>query len=82
MHIKKNIAISDSGFIFNPGTGDSFSTNPVGLEMIRLMQEGKKREDIILALTNKYHVEASTAEKDFSEFLMMLQTLQLVQENE
>lgn len=82
MHIKKNIAISDSGFIFNPGTGDSFSTNPVGLEMIRLIQEGKKREDIVLALTNKYHVEPTTAEKDLAEFLMMLQTLQLVQENE
>ncbi|MBM3918427.1 MAG: hypothetical protein FJ344_02830 [Sphingomonadales bacterium] len=29
--INKNIAISESGFIFNPGTGNSFSTIPNGL---------------------------------------------------
>jgi len=41
MNIKKNIALSDSGFIFNPSTGESFSMNPIGLEIITMLKEGK-----------------------------------------
>ena len=42
MKMRKNIAVSDSGFIFNPGTGDSFSTNPIGMEIISMIKEEKK----------------------------------------
>ncbi|MFM2358786.1 MAG: hypothetical protein RLY16_779, partial [Bacteroidota bacterium] len=34
MQLKKNIATSDAGFIFNPSTGDSFSANPLAAEII------------------------------------------------
>ena len=33
MKIKTNIALSDSGFLFNPSTGDSYSVNPIGQEI-------------------------------------------------
>ena len=39
MKISSNIAVSDSGFIFNPTTGDSFSTNVVGMEIIRILKD-------------------------------------------
>ena len=45
MKIKKNIAISDSGFIFNPSTGESFTVNPIGVEIITLLKEDKVKED-------------------------------------
>jgi len=35
MKISQNIAISENGFLFNPATGDSFSTNACGKEIIR-----------------------------------------------
>jgi hypothetical protein len=41
MRIKKNIAISESGFIFNPAVGDSYSTNPIGAEIIKMLKESK-----------------------------------------
>jgi hypothetical protein len=41
MKISKNIAISDAGLVFNPVTGESFSVNPIGVEIINLMREGK-----------------------------------------
>ncbi|MBK7139734.1 MAG: hypothetical protein IPH74_12225 [Bacteroidetes bacterium] len=46
MQINKNIAISDSGFIFNPSSGDSFSANQIGLEIIRLLKDGKSKIEI------------------------------------
>ena len=42
MTIKKNIATSEEGFLFNPGTGDSFSTNTIGGDIIALLKEDKK----------------------------------------
>lgn len=82
MNINKNIAISDSGFIFNPSSGDSFSTNQVGLEIIRLLQEGKKKEDIISEVVKKYSTDESTLEKDLGDFFLMLSSYQLLNEND
>ena len=35
MKLKKNIATSESGFVFNPSTGDSFSLNTIGAEILK-----------------------------------------------
>lgn len=73
MYINKNIAISESGFIFDPSTGDSYSTNPIGKDIISLVQEGKSKKDIIDFLLHKYEVDLSTIEKDLNDFLYLLQ---------
>ena len=36
MNIRKDIAISDTGFVFDPVTGESFSLNPIGVEILSL----------------------------------------------
>lgn len=82
MELNKNIAVSESGFIFNPLTGDSFSVNPVGQDIFRLLKEEKELEDIIKALHKKYDVERSVIEKDMYDFFLMLRTFQLLKENE
>lgn len=82
MELNKNIAVSESGFIFNPLTGDSFSVNPVGQDVFRLLKEEKELEDIIKALHKKYDVERSVIEKDMYDFFLMLRTFQLLKENE
>jgi hypothetical protein len=78
MQINKNIAISDSGFIFNPSTGDSFSTNQVGMEIIRLLKENKSKEEVISGVVSKFNVDEATVEKDLSDFSLMLNNFQLV----
>ena len=72
MTIRKNIATSDEGFIFNPATGDSFTTNPLGAEIITLLKEDKKLPDIILAICEKYEVEEAQFEKDLDDFVSQL----------
>ena len=54
MKIHSNLAVSDSGFIFNPSNGDSFSMNLVGAELIRLLKEGKSLTEIKKEITSKY----------------------------
>jgi len=82
MRLNTNIAISDSGFIFNPATGDSFSTNNVGLEIIRLLKEEKKKEVIIKNVREKFLIDEATLDKDLVDFLMMLRNYQLLKEDE
>jgi len=78
MEINKNIAISDSGFVFNPSTGDSFSTNQIGVEIINLLKEGKDISEVVNEVTSKYNVEKSNLEKDLGDFFSMLTSFQII----
>lgn len=82
MKIKKNIAISDSGFIFDPSTGDSFATNPIGLEILQLIKQGKTQQEIGAQILEGYATDAASFEKDYYDFVSMLQKLKLTDENE
>ena len=81
MDIRKNIAVSENGFIFNPLTGDSFSVNQTGVFILRKMKEGDSNEDIMKALQAEYELDTYTAEKDLYDFLSLLKSYQLT-ENE
>jgi hypothetical protein len=72
MKLKKNIATSEEGFIFNPSTGDSFSTNPIGIEIISLLKEEKSLTEIIKIICAKYDVDQSQLEFDLDDFTSQL----------
>ncbi len=79
MKLKKNIAISESGFVFDPTTGDSFSMNPIGVEILTLMKEGKSQGDIFHFVLKKYEVERDTFENNYYDFVNMLRQFNLVE---
>ena len=72
MKLRKNIATSEEGFVFNPGTGDSFSTNPIGTEIISLIKEDKSLQVIIDLVCDKYDVDKNQFEKDLDDFVAQL----------
>lgn len=75
--IKKNIALSDTGFVFNPGNGDSFSVNPIGLEILKLLKENKTHDDIKVILLQQYNTEKDVIEKDLYDFIKMIENFNL-----
>ncbi len=77
MKVIKEIKISDNGFVFNSNTGDSFSLNPVGLELIKLISQEKGLEEIKEIFLTRYDVDDLTFEKDFYEFCSMLKLFQI-----
>lgn len=81
MKFQKNIAISDSGFLFNPATGESFSVNPIGLEIINLLRSGKTENEICQAITNNYATEFPIVERDLHDFIHLLKQHQLTDTN-
>ncbi|MBS1518302.1 MAG: PqqD family protein [Bacteroidetes bacterium] len=82
MKIKQNIAISDSGFIFNPTTGDSFSTNPIGQEIIKLLHNSKTEDEIRSFILETYQISRDHFEKDYYDFINVLKKYKLLEENE
>lgn len=82
MQIKKNVAISDSGFVFNPVTGESFTVNPSGQEILNFMKEGASFDEIKQAVMDKYQTDENTFEKDFQDFIDLLQQFQISTEDE
>jgi hypothetical protein len=72
MKLKKNIATSEAGLIFNPGTGDSFSVNNIGAEILAILRENKSQGEIIEYLISKYDTERVQIEKDMDDFVSQL----------
>ena len=82
MKLKNNIALSESGFIFNPNTGESFNLNPTGQKIIELIKEGKEFPEINQFFANNFEIEESIFEKDFEDFIHMLTSYQMLESNE
>ncbi len=72
MRVRKNIATSDEGFLFNPTTGDSFSTNAIGAEIILLMKKDTPASELVDAICEKYDVDKALFERDLEEFTLQL----------
>ena len=79
MKLKKNIATSESGFVFNPGNGDSFSVNDIGAEIISLMKEDRSLTDIIDIISEKYDTGKVQVERDLEDFISLLVSFNLIE---
>ncbi len=82
MMIKKDVAVSDSGFVFNPATGESFSVNPIGTEIIRMIKENKSSQEIVDFVIDHYQTDSVTIDKDFNDFMEMLNLYSLSENDE
>lgn len=82
MQIKKNIAVSESGFVFNPTTGDSYSINQVGQEILAYLGEDKSPGEITGLMTEVYDIDAQSFEKYFYDFISMLKQYELLEEQD
>ena len=64
----KRLAINDSGFVFDPMSGQSFSVNACGLELLRLMQKQTDIEKLKRAVFESFDVSEAVLERDLLEF--------------
>ncbi len=79
MNVRKNIAINDEGFLFNPSTGDSFSTNPIGAELINLLKKNISMEEIVEIICQKYDVDRLLFERDLEDFTIQLKDFNILE---
>ena len=79
MKVRKNIATSDEGFIFNPSTGDSFSTNGIGAEIIRLLKTEMTIKELSELLLEKYDADRMLLERDLEDSTIQLKEFHILE---
>lgn len=82
MRLKRNIAVSESGFIFDPSTGESYSLNSQGVEILTLLKESKTTEEITAYFISEYEVDREDFERYLVDFTGMLKQFKLVEGDE
>ena len=82
MKIKSNIALSESGFIFNPNTGESFTLKPTGQLLFGLLRDGKDYEEIHSHFMDHFDVDEPLFEKDFEDFMHLMTSYQMLESDE
>lgn len=73
----KNLALSDTGFVFDPTTGNTYTLNETGLAIVRLLKIDKTKEDIIQSIISEYEVDSDEIERDYSDMIIQLTELGL-----
>ena len=66
------LAMSDSGFVFDPVSGRSYSVNATGLAILRLLQAPTGLTEVVEALGDQFEGDAATLERDVIEFASVL----------
>ena len=79
MKIKKNIAVSETGFLFDPNSGESFSLNETGKKILKFLEEEKTEDDISEWFINNYDVDETTFETNFNDFLTVLHNYRIIE---
>lgn len=79
MKIKSNIAVSDSGFVFDPTSGDSFTLNEVGRIIFNCIREGLSDDEIYNKLSAEFDVDKTTFDRYFLDFTITLKQYQLIE---
>jgi hypothetical protein len=80
MKINSKIAVSESGFVFDSSTGDAYSLNPIGIEIIEKIKKGLPDDKIKSELMEKYDVAPTLLEKSYDEFLDTLKKLFIIED--
>lgn len=65
----RRLAVSESGFVFDPSSGRSFTVNETGVSILRALQQELGLDAIRRELATDYEVAPQTLERDLSEFL-------------
>jgi hypothetical protein len=66
------LALSDTGFVFDPRSGLSFSANDTGLAALRLLRRGESLEAAADILSRDFEVEPREARAGLDIFITQL----------
>jgi hypothetical protein len=71
-HALRRLAVSESGFVFDPVSGHHFTVNETGLEILRHLQHEKDLSELLELLSREYNASSRELERDVVEFAGML----------
>jgi hypothetical protein len=75
----KNLAISDTGFIFDPFSGKTFTVNEIGMVIIQSLKNGEDVAFIQNKILQEFDTTLDQLDRDISDFLIQLKEQSLIQ---
>jgi hypothetical protein len=66
--ILKRLALSESGFVFDPVSGQSFSVNESGLAILRLAQVDNEVESLVENLARNFDASKTEIRRDVLDY--------------
>jgi hypothetical protein len=82
MKLKRNIAVSESGFLFDPTNGESYSLNEQGLEILSLLKDKKTDLEVTDYMTTIYDISQVEFEKYYFDFMGLLRQYKLLEDEQ
>ncbi|MEK7706242.1 MAG: PqqD family protein [Myxococcota bacterium] len=70
----RDLAVSDSGFVFDPYTGATFSVNPAGQLLLKELKDGRDRAALVASLRESFEIRGEDVERDVDEFVALLKS--------
>lgn len=70
--VLRRLALSESGFVFDPVSGQSFTVNTSGYSVLRKLQNGVGFIALVDELREEFSVDHAVAERDVLEFAGVL----------
>ena len=74
----KNLAISETGFVFDPHSGATFTVNPTGLAVLTGLRDGQSTNQIVESLKTAFDGATNESKDDVVEFVQLLRQHGLV----
>lgn len=70
--VLRRLAVSESGFVFDPASGNSFTVNETGLAILRVLQHDRNLLSMAEQLQREFDVKPRELERDLLEFAGIL----------
>lgn len=68
----QDLALSESGFVFDPSSGATYTANRTGLLIIHALREGLSRAAVVARLRQNFRCPGADLESDVGEFSRLL----------
>ena len=68
----QDLAVSETGFVFDPHTGATYSTNPTGLRILQALKDGQGTTEVVDALSEQFDATGADVARDVEEFIRLL----------
>ncbi|MDP1833235.1 MAG: PqqD family protein [Geothrix sp.] len=66
------LALSDTGFAFDPVSGDSFTLNQTGLALLRIFLRHRNIAEVLEEVERDFDVDPLEAERDIHDFAVQI----------
>jgi hypothetical protein len=78
----KDIAINETGFVFDPYSGGTFALNATGQSIVKALRDGLSHSEIVVRLRSEFDGVTSKLDEDVQDFMRTLREFGLLANSE